>query len=59
MQTLQPNGCIGFNLKNQTNLYNEPLNVELKPLYATKSPCIDPKLNKHKKNWLHNFNGGI
>jgi hypothetical protein len=28
-------------------------------LYATKNPYIDPKLNKHKKNWLHNFNGGI
>jgi hypothetical protein len=21
-----------------------------------KYPYIDPKLNKHKKNWLHNFN---
>jgi len=24
-----------------------------------KNPYIDPKLNKHKKNWFHNFNGGI
>jgi hypothetical protein len=24
-----------------------------------KNPYIDPKLNKHKTNWLHNFNGGI
>jgi hypothetical protein len=24
-----------------------------------KIPTFDPKLNKHKKNWLHNFNGGI
>jgi hypothetical protein len=33
-------------------------NVELKPLYLTKNPYIDPKLNKQKNNWLHNFNGG-
>jgi hypothetical protein len=26
---------------------------------ATKNPYIDPKLNKHKNNWLYNFNGGI
>jgi hypothetical protein len=33
--------------------------IELKPLYITKNPYINPKLNKHKKNWLHNFHGGI
>jgi hypothetical protein len=34
-------------------------NVELKPFYVTKNVYIDLKLNKHEKNWLHNFNGGI
>jgi hypothetical protein len=24
MHTLQPNACIGLNLKNKANLYNEP-----------------------------------
>jgi hypothetical protein len=24
-----------------------------------KNPYIDPKLNKHKTNWLDNFSGGI
>jgi hypothetical protein len=24
-----------------------------------KIPYIDPRLNKQKKNWLHNFNGGL
>jgi hypothetical protein len=37
----------------------EPSNVELKPLFVTKNPYIDPKLDKQKKNWLHNFNDGI
>ncbi len=38
----------------------EPSNVELKSIYATKNPYIDPQLNKHKRKiWLHNFNAKI